>query len=69
MVAEEEEEEEEEECNYDVITRAPMTSQKSHSFIVLAMCQVSISSFVQFQSFRFENMAAKPRDLRRHYYH
>ena len=65
-------------CNYDVITKASMTSLKNHthsSWGVLALCQVSIFSLVWFRRyrgpkfFRFSNMAATPCDLCRDNYH
>ena len=65
-------------CNNDVITKAPMTSKKSHLFPMRKTCHVpsfNFFSLVQFQRyrgpkfFRFSDMAATPRDLWRHNYH
>ena len=64
-------------CNYDVITKAPMTSKKFHT-VSMFQCRVRSFNFFPWCSFRdtevqyffgFHNMAATPRDLWRHNYH
>ena len=64
--------------NYDVIKKAPITSNKNHTYCsceLIAMWQVSIFPMVWFRRYRgpkfflFSNMAATLHDLRCHNYH